>query len=451
MDLLSPLDMVFAAGESREHPMHVGALQLFEPPADSPDFARSFPAGFADSGTVQPLFRRRPARILGTFSRAVWADDSGVDLEYHLRRSALPAPGHSAELLELVSRLHGGLLDRHRPLWEAHVVEGLADGRIAVYLKLHHALIDGMSGRALLQRTLSTNPNEPTPTAPWSTPRPRRNKDRTAPTRAIFNMFRDSAREAISALPAAAAITRAALSDRLTLPMSAPPSPLNLPIGGARQVAVRSWPLERIRLVGKATGATVNDIVLAMSAAALRRYLSERAALPDRPLIAMVPVALRDTAAANGGNALGMLLCNLGTHLDDPAERLRMICDSTAEGKRLLGQLTRLQIMALSALLIAPLGVVGIPGFHALPRMPFNVIISNVPGSTEPLYYRGARLDCNYPLGIPFDGQALNISVATTGTNLDFGLVGCRRTVAQLPRLLDHLEHGLAELERATL
>ena len=161
MKLISPTDSMFLLVESREHPMHVGGLQLFEPPdgVSGSDFLREIhQAMIAQQDDFQPTFRKHPATMLGGIANIGWTFDDDVDLDYHLRRSALPAPGRVRDLLELTSRLHGTLLDRHRPLWEAHLVEGLNDGRFAVYVKFHHALIDGVSALKLTQRTLSTDP-----------------------------------------------------------------------------------------------------------------------------------------------------------------------------------------------------------------------------------------------------------------------------------------------------
>ncbi len=224
----------------------------------------------------------------------------------------------------------------------------------------------------------------------------------------------------------------------------------NVPIGGARRVAAQSWPLERIRNVKQAAGTTVNDVVLAMCAGALRQYLLEQKALPDTPLIAMVPVSLRTEADADsGGNMTGVVLCNLATDADDPAKRLEAISISMHNNKKVFSQLPRVQALALSAMMIAPLGLAALPGFVSSAPPPFNIVISNVPGAREPLYWNGARLDGNYPLSIALDGQAVNITLANNADNLDFGLVGCRRSVPHLQRLLGHLEDSLKELERA--
>jgi WS/DGAT/MGAT family acyltransferase len=182
----------------------------------------------------------------------------------------------------------------------------------------------------------------------------------------------------------------------------------------------------------------------------LRYYLQDEQALPDTPLIAMVPVSMRsEDQADSGGNQVAALLCNLATHLEDPAQRLETIHESMRGNKQVFSELPRLQAYALSAFLIAPLGLAAVPGFVSTAPPPFNIVISNVPGPTEPMYLQGARLDGNYPLSIALDGQALNMTVVNNAGNLDFGLVGCRRSVPHLQRLLGHLETSLKDLERA--
>ena len=224
---------------------------------------------------------------------------------------------------------------------------------------------------------------------------------------------------------------------------------LNVPIGGARRCAAQSWSLERIGKVKDAVGATVNDVVLAMCAGALRTYLIDLNALPDTPLIAMVPVNVRAENDPGGGNAVSTVLCNLATHLDDPAERLETIRTSMSKNKEVLAQMPRAQAMALGMLVLALPVVSGLPGFRTAAPPPYNITISNVPGPREQLYCNGARLDGNYPLSIALDGQALNITVASGADRLDFGLVGCRRSVPHLQRLLGDLEAALTDLEQA--
>ncbi|QLY31700.1 WS/DGAT/MGAT family O-acyltransferase [Nocardia huaxiensis] len=449
MDLLNPLDAIFLAFESREHPMHVGGLQLFEPPADAgPDFARTLFRNMAAADEVRARFRRHPSRLFGGFSSLAWSHADKVDLRYHLRRCALPSPGGLPDLLDLTERLHGTLLDRHRPLWEGRLIEGLDDGRFAVYMKMHHALIDGVSAMRLLQRTLTDDPFDTRVRVPWGFAPV---DGETVEPENPWQQLRKALPQVLRSTRSIAAPLRGVLDGRLTLPMTAPRTMLNVPIGGARRIAVRSWPIERINAVRRATGATVNDVVLAMSGAALRAYLEDHDALPAEPLIAMVPVNIRSAADADasGGNMVAACLANLGTHLDDPARRLHSISTSMRDAKQVFTQLPKLEAMALSALLMSPLGLTQLPGFDGMPRMPFNLVISNVPGPRKPVYMQGARLDANYPLSIPFDSQAMNITLTSNEENLDFGIVGCRRTVPDLDRFPDLLETGLAELEKA--
>jgi diacylglycerol O-acyltransferase / wax synthase len=450
MDLMSPTDSVFLLTESREHPMHVGGLQLFEPPEGAgPEFVREAAAALAANREFQPTFRKRPAWVVGGLANVAWAYDDAddVDIDYHLRRSALASPGRVRELLELTSRLHSSLLDRHRPLWEAYFVEGLNDGRFALYSKFHHSLIDGVSALKLMQRTLSTDADDPELRAIWSLPR----RHRDSADRSRWQTLRQLAGSVAAFGPSTWSLARAALVEQqLTLPFGAPRTMLNVPIGGARRVAAQSWSLDRIKSIKQAAGVTVNDVVLAMCSGALRYYLFEQHALPDTPLVAMVPVSLRTKEEADsGGNMVGSILCNLATDVEDPATRLETISESMRGNKKVFSELPRLQAFALSAFLIAPLGLSALPGFVSAAPPPFNIVISNVPGLTEPMYWGGARLDGNYPLSIALDGQALNITLTNNAGNIDFGLVGCRRSVPHLQRLLGHLESSLKDLERA--
>ncbi|BBY86134.1 WS/DGAT/MGAT family O-acyltransferase [Mycolicibacterium tokaiense] len=448
MQLISPTDAIFLVGESREHPMHVGGLQLYRPPEGAgPEYVRTLHQQMIAHTEFAPMFRKHPSTILGGIANLTWTFDDEMDIDYHLRRSALPQPGRVRDLLEFTSRVHGTLLDRHRPLWETYLVEGLSDGRFAVLTKCHHALIDGVSALKLVERSLSEDPGDTEVGVPWDLPR------RTRPARAERAWLPDllSGAGSLAALvPSTLGLARAALLEQqLTLPFAAPKTMFNVNIGGARRVAAQSWPLERIRRVKTAAGVTVNDAILAMCAGALRAYLQEQDALPDAPLIAMVPVSMRGDDDDTSGNQVGAILCNLGTDVEDAERRLRVIGDSMRSNKKVFSQLPKMQALALSAVNISALGLAMVPGFVGTTRPPFNIVISNVPGPRKPLYWNGSRLDGNYPLSIALDGQALNITMANNGDNLDFGLVGCRRSVPHLQRLLGHLEDSLKDLERS--
>ncbi|TPG36081.1 WS/DGAT/MGAT family O-acyltransferase [Mycolicibacterium hodleri] len=450
MKLISPTDSMFLIGESREHPMHVAGLQLFKPPEGAgPEFIRDMYETIVKNDEFQPTFRKHPGRLLGGISNVAWAIDEDVDIDYHLRRSGLPRPGRVRELLELVSRLHGTLLDRHRPLWEASLVEGLEDGRFAVYTKVHHSLLDGVSAQRLMIRSLTSDPDDHEIRVPWTLgPKPRRNG---SVGRSALQSITGTVGSLASLAPSTLSIARAALLEQqLTLPFRAPKTMFNVPIGGARRAAAQSWPLARIRAIKTAAGVTVNDVVLAMCSGALRAYLIEREALPDTPLIAMVPVSLRSEHEQDaGGNMVGTILCNLATDIADPATRLDAISMSMRDNKKVFADLPRTQALALSAFLVSGIALGLLPGFVSTAPPPFNIVISNVPGAREPMYWNGARLDGNYPLSIALDGQALNITLTNNADNLDFGLVGCRRSVPHLQRLLMHLEDSLADLEKA--
>lgn len=450
-------DAVFLLAETRVRPLHVGGLHLYKPPAEAgPHYIGEIyrdALGYADR--VDRRLRRHPVRSVAGLGAWEWREDEHLDLEYHCRHSALPHPGRIRELLALVSRLHGTLLDRSRPLWETHLIEGLNDDRFASYTKVHHALLDGVSAMRLLERGLSTDPDARDMSPPFAErPRDGERDDQAGggPLRAVSAAVEgtiDGVRGLVGAADAAVrSLARALADEAASFPYQAPPSPLNVPISGARRFAADSWPLERVRTVGSDLGGTVNDVVLAMSAGALRRYLLDHDGLPDRPLVAMVPVAL-DRGADQLGNAVGIILCNLGTHLEDPVERFELIHRSSQTAKLRLEGLNQIGILALSAMSFAPLGLGPLFRFRPLRRPPFNIIISNVPGPRERLYWNGAMLDGMYPASIPVDGQALNITCNSYADRMGFGLTGCRRSVPHLQRLLTHLDGSLAELEKA--
>jgi diacylglycerol O-acyltransferase / wax synthase len=452
---MPPTDSLFLLGETREHPMHVGSLQLFVPPdgADALDVRAMFEDAI-DQDEVAPLFQKRARRSITSLGQWGWEVDRQFDLEHHVRRNALPQPGRILELLALCSRLHSTLLDRYRPLWEMHLIEGLEDGRYALYFKVHHSLVDGVSALRMLSRTLSPDADErgmPPPWAPRERP-PRSGHSEGSPTDAVRDLV-GRLGEAAGLLPALTRTVNRALKEQSgTLSLSAPKSMFNVPITGARRFAAQSWPMERIRGVGKASDTTVNDVVLAMCSGALRSYLLSVDALPTAPLIAMVPVSLHgeETRSGDGGgNAVGAVMCNLGTDMEDAALRLATVHRSMQEGKEALKSMTPMQILAMSALGVSPLAIWPLLRLTGTVRPPFNLVISNVPGPRQAMYWNGARLDGLYPLSIPLDGQALNITCTSYSHEIAFGLTGCRRTVPHLQRLLGYLDDELAALERA--
>jgi diacylglycerol O-acyltransferase len=453
---MSPTSSLFLLAETREHPMHVGGLELFQPPdgADSRDMMKLFEP-LLEQSDVAPVFQKRAKRSLTSLGQWGWETDKQFDIEHHVRKNALPHPARVRELLTLCSRLHSTLLDRHRPLWEMHLIEGLDDGRFAVYTKTHHALMDGVSALRVLSRMLTENPDERGLPAPWA-PRERKAKpvrERTGniPTTALREAL-SIAGDVAGVAPAFARTVSRGLSEQGgSISFSAPKTIFNVPVTGARRFAAQSWPIDRIRQVGKASDATVNDVVLTMCSGALRTYLMDLDALPDAPLVAMVPVSLHgaESGGDGGGNSVAAVMCNLGTHLEDPVERLGTVHQSMLDGKASMEGMSQLQMLAMSAIGVSPLGIYPLLRLDGKARPPFNLVISNVPGPRQPMYWNGARLDGLYPLSIVLDGQALNITVTSYSNEIAFGLTGCRRSVPHLQRLLTHLEDELSALERA--
>ena len=461
---IDPASVGFLLAENRSMPMHVGGLQLFKKPEGAGrKFVQELYEQSRDVQEIAPLFLKRPYRSVKTAGQFTWIEDELFDIDHHVRHSALPKPGRIRELLDLCSRLHGTRLAWERPLWEAHMIEGLRDGRVAMYTKIHHALVDGVSAMRLMQSVLSSDPDRRDMPAPWAA-RPSTAKARQARDEAEHSL----AEVPVSALRTALGITadaagmpgalvrtirRGVKNETSALSLYAPRTILNQNITGSRRFAAQDWPIERMRAVGKATGTTINDVVLAMCSGAMRAYLLELDALPDTTLVSMVPVGLNakqsQIASAEGGNAVGAVMVKLGTDLPDPADRLRSIHASMKDGKEALSSMTPAQILAMSAVGMAPSILTPMFRMQGLIRPPFNLIISNVPGPRTPHYWNGMELQGNYPLSIPIHGMALNITCTSYAGTMGFGLTGCRRTLPHLQRLLGHLDDELAALEKA--
>ncbi len=449
MKPLGPTDAMFLWLEHRRQPMHVGGLQLYTPPPGAgPDFIQELVESFRKHTEACSPFNLRPQFKLGHW---FWEEDEEFELDYHLRHSALPRPGRIRELLALVSRLHGTLMDRSRPLWELHVIEGLADGRLAVYVKVHHALFDGVAATRMLQSSLSEDPDERKPPVWAQEPRRRAAKASVpAAARKLMQPLFDAVRMGKDLVPGIGSglweIVRSAHANPADAqPFHAPATMFNVRISGSRRFAAQSYSIQRLKKLGKRRGATLNDVSLAICAGALRKYLLAHDALPDKPLIAMVPVSIRGEGE-EGGNQVSMILANLATHIDDPAQRLAVIMQSTAQAKQRIAKMSKLQQMAQAAAMATPLGatmLTGQAGKHPI----FNVVISNVPGPRQPLYLNGLLLQETYPISIPFDYAALNITLNGCCDHLGFGYTACRRSVPGLQRMLDYTQESLEELE----
>jgi diacylglycerol O-acyltransferase len=454
---LNALDRSFLAGETRESMMHVGGLLPFSPPdGGGRDIHLRLRDELRSLWTVEPPWnlKLRHPDLLSSPLQA-WIDDDHIDVDYHVRRSALPSPGDERELGILVSRLHSTPIDFHRPPWEAHLIEGLEGGRFAIYLKVHHALVDGFTGMRLLTRALSSDPGDRDTPMFFSRPPPERpvhEQEAAAPAlESLLLAVRDRVGTARDVGKAVLNVARAARShDRsLVAPLQAPKCILNQKITRSRRFATQKYEVERLKAVARAGGGTLNDVVLAICGSALRRFLSEQDALPEEALTAMIPVNVRPKDDPGGGNAVGAVLASLATDVADPVQRLRTIIASTTRAKQQLQGMSKGAVIQFSGLLLAPLLLALVPGAVGRMRPAFNIVVSNVPGPDHPLYFRGWRLEAAYPLSIPFNGYALNVTVQSYAGTLDFGFIGSRDALPHLQHLAVYAGDSLDELERA--
>ncbi len=442
MSLVDPIGQLFLRLEGRNQPMHVAGLQVCEVPAGAgSDYVRNLVARMRDITDVQPPFNQRLRMRLGT---AFWTPDTAMDMDYHVRHLALPEPGAIRDLLALVSMLHGALLDRSRPLWETTVIEGVTGNRFAVYTKFHHAMMDGVSAMRLIGRFLNDTPDADTLYVPWHAPRTPRKPRRGGLVRSLA-----AGAKQIHGLPGVAhalGINRqdAKYDGDYTGPAEAPACMLNKAISGSRRVAAQGYDMARIRRVATAHDVTINDVVLAMCATALRHYLLDNDALPHKPLIALVPVSLhgKDSEA---GNRVAVIYANLATHIADPAERLHTIARSVDYWKRRYKRLSSDQIMTFTGALSAAAGLNLLSGLWPT-KQAFNVVISNIPGPKEARYFGDAPMQGMYPVSIVLDGQALNISLVSYDDSLEFGLIACRQSLPSMQNLLRYLDDALNEL-----
>jgi len=439
--------------------MHVAGLATFTPPArTSAKLLGRLMAELRAGMAVQAPWNRRiqtPWLLANPVHRWVGAD---VELDYHVRRTAVASPGDERELGVLIARLHTNPLDLSRPPWEMHLIEGLDGGRFAVYLKIHHALVDGYTAMKLLGRSLSRDPGErdtPLLFAVGPPQRTRRSEPEAAPLASLDAVVHSVATGVGSTIELGKALTRLlARREALVGSLQAPHTILNQRITRNRRFATQQYSVSRLKRLATASGCTLNDVVLAICGGGLRSYLHERGALPADPLIAFLPVNVRPGGDPGGGVAVGAMLATLGTDIADPVARLSAVARSTQEGKRQLTGMTPQAMIAYSGALLAPALLQCLGAAARLPNpLPhtFNVALSNVPGPRRPLYFRGARLDASYPVSIPFHGVALNITLQSYADTLSFGLIGCRETVPHLQRLAVQTGEALERLERALL
>ena len=442
---LHPIDFIFLSLEKRQQPMHVGGLFLFQIPENAPaSFIQNLVADIRNSKSIPiPPFNNK---LNGLF----WDEDEEFDLDHHFRHIALPQPGRILELLTYISQEHSSLIDRAKPLWTCHIIEGIEGNRFAMYFKIHHAMVDGIAGMRLVEKSLSQDPNAKSIVPPWCVegPRAKRLKE---PNVSRFKKIMNGVMGQLGSTPRVMyELSQTVMKDMGRNPdyvssFQAPSSILNQRVSSSRRFAAQSFEFDRLRHISKSLSVTINDIVLAICSGALREYLLSQDALPKKPLIAMVPASVRDDDSSMS-NRITMILANLGTHKEDPLERLAIVRRSVQNAKEKFKRMNSNQILNYSAFVYSAAGLNIASGL--LPkRQAFNLVISNVPGPREPLYWNGARLDALYPASIILDGQALNITMTSYLDKLEVGLTACRNALPKMQNLLTHLEEEIQRFE----
>lgn len=459
MQRLEGFDTSFVYLDVPAAPMHVAMCCVFDP--------HTVPGGYSFATVRQriaerlhlvPPFRRRLVFMPGHVHRPVWVDDPEFDLDLHVHRATLPAPGGAAELEQFTAELITRPLDRDRPLWEMHIVEGLDGGMVGVVTKMHHAAIDGVSAAELAVNLLDMDPDAPpvpVPVPPWSPD--------AIPSglRLLSGAARDLIGQPVAAASTLAGTAAAALRLRTrnrrpdTIPapglFAAPRTCCNRPLTERRHVGFADLSLDEVKQIKHATDTTINDVVLAVCAGALRDHLHEHDFLPDRPLVAAVPVAVRaDDQEGIAPNRLSAMLVELATTIEQPLTRLAAIAASTRAAKDQHQQLGHHTLSRLADLtppaLLAGIGALQSRFNGRIPPV-CNLIVSNFPGPPFPLYMAGARMLAAYPLGPLGIGTGLNITVQSYLNTLWFGVVACPDTIPapeQIPERLTRALHDLA-------
>ena len=465
MDRLSGLDASFLYLETPAQLMHVCGLIVLDPSTmpEAYSFA-TMRAGIEARVRDVPDFTRKLRRVPLGLDHPVWVRDHQFDIERHVHRLALPTPGGYAELTELAGHLAGLPLDRSRPLWEMWVIEGYhgEDGRelVAVFQKMHHATVDGVSGASLMSHLCSLEPDA-APIGAGQEKKAWPHEPRRAELlgRAVITSgtrpFQTFALLAPTVKGVVGTIGRAREGTAMAAPLTAPRTSFNGTITGHRTIGLAQMDLDVIKEVKAATGTTVNDVVLAVAGGALRSYLEGRDELPDSSLLATVPVSVRSKSKrSDGANKVSALFTRLGTDIEDPLERLEEMATSNRNAKE-HHQAISADSLQDWAEFAAPrtfgLAVRAYASLRLAEKHPVvhNLVISNVPGPPLPLYFVGARIEALHPLGPVFHGAGLNITVMSNDGRMGVGIIACRESMPDVDDLVQRFPAELARLQEA--
>jgi WS/DGAT/MGAT family acyltransferase len=459
-DRLSALDVSFLYLEGPTTPMHVGGLAVFEVPKDGFDYNK-FAALLDQRISLVPRYRQRIKSVPGHLASPVWIDDTEFDISYHLRRSALPRPGSDEQLKELVARVQSRPLDRNRPLWEMYLVEGLADGRFALITKTHHAMVDGISAIDIGQVILDVSPvPREIPEDLWM-PRPEPGGASLVldavtelvrrPT-AVVDTVRIGVNDARNAISKVNRAVGGVLSAARVAARPAPTSALNATIGSQRRFAVARTNLDDYKTVRKQSGGTVNDVVLATVAGAIRGWLLSRGepVTPATVVRAMVPVSVRgDSESGQLGNRVSSYLVDLPVGEPNPVVRLSQVSYAMKAHKESGQSVGAEALVALSGFAPPTLHAMGARAASSFTRRLFNVIVTNVPGPQFPLYASGAKMLEMFPVVPLSGGQAVAIGLTSYDGGVYFGLNADRDAMYDADVLAALIEESLAELVTA--
>ena len=461
---LSSLDAGLLYVETEEMTMHTMGILLVEPPDDAKTSAMDLVRDALEERLhLIPPFRRKLVQGPLKIGDPYWIEDSEFELDKHLSHHVLPAPGELRELDALIGELAGGCLARDKPLWELAVIEGLENGKIAIVTKVHHATMDGGRGAALMGQLFSTEPHgevpppeepwvpETEPTTPWlvaDTVRTLLGKPRRVAAAATGIVSGLRGGEAKGDEPA-----KEDTPDKPGL-FEAPPTRFNRVLTPNRSVALCDVPLKDVKNVGRSLGATVNDVVLAASCASLRSWLLSHGGLPDRPLIGVVPVSLREEGDHGEGNRVTVMRVRLPIDIEDPIERVRAIHRVTRSEKKgqnrsgggMVKHVVDILVNTSTPWLLTEIFTRYSLIAERIPPM-WNVVISNIAGSPVPLYFGGARLRQLYPLGPVQQGAGLNITVLSTDGRLCFGAMACTDLVPDVEEIASEFEAEIGRLK----